>query len=146
MPVTAILRPLTRAARMAAYELQQRRRRPLRPVPGVRFDRDVPVATRDGISLMANVFRPEQAGRYLVVLSVAPYGKDDLPEDYGLFRALGLNVGTIHKSDYAAFEAPDPGFWVPRGYVVVHANMRGMWNSEGHAAGSRHKTLRTTST
>jgi hypothetical protein len=34
---------------------------------------------------------------------------------------------------YAAFEAPDPGFWVPRGYAVVHANVRGMWNSEGNA-------------
>jgi uncharacterized protein len=133
MPLTALLRPLTRAAHMAAYKLQQRRRRPPRPVPGVRFDRDVAVAMRDGVHLMANVFRPEQAGRYPVVLSVSPYGKDLLPEDYGLFRALGMDVGSIPTSDYAAFEAPDPGFWVPRGYAVVNANVRGMWNSEGHA-------------
>jgi predicted acyl esterase len=131
--LTGMLRPLARAARMAAYQFQQRRRRPLRPVPGVRFDRDVPVAMRDGVHLMANVFHPQQAGRYPVVLSVSPYGKDLLPEDYGLFRALGVDVGSIHTTDYAAFEAPDPGFWVPRGYAVVHANVRGMWNSEGHA-------------
>jgi uncharacterized protein len=99
----------------------------------MRFDQDLPVAMRDGVHLMANVFRPAQAGRYPVVLSVSPYGKDVLPEDYGLFRALGMEPGPIHTSDHAAFEAPDPGFWVPRGYVVVHANTRGMWNSEGHA-------------
>jgi predicted acyl esterase len=99
----------------------------------MQFDQDVPVAMRDGAHLMANVFRPTQAGRYPVVLSVSPYGKDALPEDYGLFRALGMEPGAIYTSDYAAFEAPDPGFWVPRGYVTVHANVRGMWNSEGHA-------------
>ncbi len=133
MSITAVLGPLTRAARVAAYQLQQRRRRRLRPVPGMQVDRNGPVAMRDGVHLMANVFRPAQAGRYPVVLSVSPYGKDVLPEDYGLFRALGMDPGPIHTSDYASFEAPDPGFWVPRGYVVVYANTRGMWNSEGNA-------------
>jgi uncharacterized protein len=146
MSIATLFRALTRAARMAAYQLQQRRGRPPRPVPGVRFDRDVPVAMRDGVRLMANVFHPEQAGRYPVVMSVSPYGKDALPEDYGLFRALGMDVGPIHISDYAAFEAPDPRFWVPRGYVVVHANARGMWNSEGSATWLSAKTPRTTST
>jgi predicted acyl esterase len=133
MSVKALSRPLARAVRMAAYRLRQRRRRPPRPVPGVLFERDVPVGMRDGVNLMANVFRPAGPGRYPVVLSVSPYGKDALPEDYGLFRALGMDLGTIQTSDYAAFEAPDPGFWVPRGYVVVHADTRGMWNSGGHA-------------
>jgi uncharacterized protein len=50
-----------------------------------------------------------------------------------LFRALGINVGSFRISDYAALEAPDPGFWVPNGYVVIHANVRGMWNSDGNA-------------
>jgi predicted acyl esterase len=124
---------LARVARLAAYQVRQRWRRPPHPVPGVRFERDVPVPMRDGVHLRANVFRPEQDGRYPVVLSVSPYGKDGLPEDYGLFRALGQQVGFFSKSDYCAFEAPDPGFWVPHGYVVVHADTRGMWRSEGHA-------------
>jgi predicted acyl esterase len=130
--MTGLLRTIARTARVAAYQVRQPRRRKLRPVPGVQFDRDVPVAMRDGVHLMANVFRPAAPGRYPVVLSVSPYGKDLLPEDYGLFRALGMDPGPIHTSDYAAFEAPDPGFWVPRGYAVVHADVRGMWNSEGH--------------
>src|SRR5437870_1828138 len=127
------LRQLARGARMAAYQLHQLRRPPPRPIPGVRFDRDVAVPMPDGVRLMANIFRPEQDGRYPVVMSVSPYGKDALPEDYGLFRALGINVGTFRISDYAAFEAPDPGFWVPHDYIVMHANARGMWNSEGNA-------------
>jgi uncharacterized protein len=134
MCLMEILQQVARAARMAMYQLSQRRRRVLQPVPGLQFERDIGVTMRDGVRLMANVFRPAHDGRYPVVLSVSPYGKDALPEDYGLFRALGMSVGRIYKSDYAAFEAPDPGFWVPRGYVVVHANTRGMWNSEGHAS------------
>jgi len=133
VPLASRLRPLGRVVRLARYQLQRRRRRPLRPLPGLHLERNVAVAMRDGVRLMANVFRPATAGRYPVVLSVSPYGKDALPEDYGLFRALGMPVGSIDVSDHAAFEAPDPGFWVPRGYVVVHANVRGMWNSEGQA-------------
>jgi len=131
--IAAALRPVTRTARVAAYQVRQRWRRRPRPVAGVQFDRDVPVAMRDGVRLMVNVFRPAQGGRHPVVLSVSPYGKDEIPEDYGLFRALGMEPGPIRTSDYAAFEAPDPGFWVPFGYVVVHADVRGMWRSEGRA-------------
>src|SRR5918997_2800283 len=49
------------------------------PPRGVRFERDVPVAMRDGTILRANVFRPSAAGRYPVVLCAHPYGKDRLP-------------------------------------------------------------------
>jgi len=48
MSNTNLFRPLTMAARMAAYRLKQCRRRPPRHVPGVHLDRDVPVAMRDG--------------------------------------------------------------------------------------------------
>ena len=83
---------------MAEYQLQQRRRRPQRPLPGVRFDRDVPVAMRDGVRLMANVFARSRPVPTPVVMSVAPYGKDALPEDYGLFRALGMD--SAHRDAY----------------------------------------------
>ena len=45
-----------------------------------------------------------------------------------------MDFGEVDISEYAAFEAPDPGFWVPNVYVVIHGNVRGMWNSEGSAA------------
>lgn len=119
---------------MAVFQVQRRLPHGPRPLPGIRFDRDVRVRMRDGTHLMANIFRPAGQDRCPVVLSVSPYGKDELPNrDYRLFRLLGMDVGSFDASDYAAFEAPDPAFWVPRGYVVIHANCRGMWNSEGNA-------------
>ena len=103
----------------------------LPPIPGIIFEQDVSVQMHDGIHLMLNVFRPEYAERSPVVLSMAPYGKDQLPERYEYFSQRGTDVGNISTSEYAAFEAPDPAFWVPKGYVVIHGNVRGMWNSEG---------------
>src|SRR5215213_4708646 len=49
------------------------------PPRGVRFERDVPVAMRDGTILRVNVFRPAAEGQYPVVMCAHPYGKDRLP-------------------------------------------------------------------
>jgi predicted acyl esterase len=64
MHPTSILPLLTRTVRMAAYQIRHRRRRAPRPVAGVLFERDVAVPMRDGLHLMANVFRPRQTGRH----------------------------------------------------------------------------------
>jgi hypothetical protein len=50
------------------------------PAAGIRFERDVPVLLRDGTTLRANVFRPNDPGRFPVLMSVHPYGKDVLPQ------------------------------------------------------------------
>lgn len=42
------------------------------------FDRDVEVAVRDGTTLRVDVLRPEDGGRYPVLLNAQPYGKDDV--------------------------------------------------------------------
>jgi uncharacterized protein len=129
-----LLRRLSVPARLAAYRLRQIGKRSPRPVPGIRFDRDVPVTMRDGARLMTNVFLPERDGRYPVLMAVSPYSKDALPNrDAELLRSFGMDVGPVHTSDYTAFEAADPAFWVPLGYAVVHGNVRGMWNSQGNA-------------
>ncbi len=104
----------------------------LKPIPGVIVERDRPVRVRDGIHLMVNVYRPSTPRQYPAILAMSPYGKDHQPETYEAFKLFGINVGDIHHSDYTVFEGPDPGFWVPAGYVVVHADARGMWKSEGH--------------
>src|SRR5258708_27329081 len=44
------------------------------------FDQDVEVRMRDGVRLMANVFRPAVDRPCPVVMSVTPYGKDVLPD------------------------------------------------------------------
>jgi predicted acyl esterase len=43
----------------------------------IAFDRDLVVRMRDGVRLFANLFRPAVAGRYPVIMSVTPYGKDN---------------------------------------------------------------------
>jgi len=102
-------------------------------IPGMKELKDVGIEMRDGIRLMANIYLPDDPGKYPVILCMTPYGKDQQPERYDIFKVFGIDVGTINTSDYAIFEGPDPVFWVKRGYIVIHANARGMWDSEGVA-------------
>ena len=101
---------------------------------GVLTERDVRVPMRDGVHLAATVFRPDAQARYPVVLCVTVYGKDFGPDEYSTLpkiKASGNAVGTMNVSDVTPWEGPDPGFWVPNGYVVVVANARGYYDSEG---------------
>ena len=93
------------------------------------FEKDVPAGMRDGVRLMTNLFRPEAAGRYPVILTLAPYGKHVFPPD-GHYERIP-NTGVIRVSEYTGFENPDPVYWVPNGYVVVVADCRATNQSEG---------------
>jgi putative CocE/NonD family hydrolase len=70
---------------------------------------DVPVPMRDGIRLRANVFRPAGDGRFPVLLTRLPYGKD-----------LPLGSAVL-----------DPVQATRRGYAVVIQDTRGRFMSEG---------------
>jgi uncharacterized protein len=102
---------------------------------GIVLERDVAVPMRDGIRLMVNVFRPETGGSHPVVLSVTPYGKDNLPDWLGMIfmRIAGVRFGKLNCSGWTGFESPDPLFWTRAGYAVVQADVRGMHKSEGRA-------------
>ena len=107
------------------------------PTAGTCFEREVPVAMSDGIRLRANVFRPDTDGRFPVILSAHPYGKDALPRRTVLgylppapYRFL-RQPGPVSFSAYTSWEAPDPSYWVPRGYGVVNLDLRGFGTSEG---------------
>lgn len=93
------------------------------------LEKDVRVEMRDGVGLYANVFRPKTPGKYPVIFYISPKIKDRFPafEEYERIP----NTGVIRVSEYAAFEAPDPVFWVPHGYVVVAVNSRASGESEG---------------
>ena len=45
--------------------------------------RDLPVVVRDGTTLRVNVIRPDGGGRFPVLMSAQPYGKDNLPTRRG---------------------------------------------------------------
>jgi len=99
------------------------------------FERDLVVPMRDGVRLFANLFRPPSEGRYPVIMSVTPYGKDKLTDRVSTFfmRLSGIKFGDLKCSRLTGFEAPDPVYWVQQGYAVLQADVRGMHKSEGHA-------------
>ena len=41
----------------------------------IRIDRDVPMETRDGVTLRADVYRPDDDMKYPAILSRTPYNK-----------------------------------------------------------------------
>lgn len=103
----------------------------------VQADWNVPVTVRDGTTLRVNVFRPAEPGNYPVIMSAHPYGKDRIPANSRSGRAANFQYRLFPQPEPVSFsawtnwEAPDPGVWVPRGYVVVNADLRGGGTSEG---------------
>ena len=95
------------------------------------FEKDVPVKTRDGTILYVNVCRPPSDGVFPVIVSFDIYGKDSIHIDSGMPAGGPYTLGQYDASLFAPWEAPDPGFWVPNGYVVVKAAARGVSGSVG---------------
>lgn len=119
----------------------------IQPVPaGLTVERDVMVAMPDGVRLACNVYRPAKPGKFPVILSETPYGKDQTPVVYNpdgspvasaynpfVFRvhAQGEDVGHMKISMLTPWEGPDPAFWVSNDYVVIVADQRGGFKSGG---------------
>src|SRR5258707_13490644 len=75
----------------------------------ITVDFDVQASMRDGTILRANIYRPAGEGRWPVLLTRLPYGKD-------------FSIGTA---------VMDPAQVARRGYVVIVQDTRGHFNSEG---------------
>lgn len=89
---------------------------------GIRQERDVAIPLDDGVSLDADVLRPDSDGRFPIILSVHAYSKADQlarlePEAFSHARGH--------------MEAGDSAFFVRRGYVHIILNMRGTGGSGG---------------
>ena len=85
------------------------------PEQEIARDDDVTVSMRDGVALLADVYRPAQPGRYPVLIAASPFPRQ--------IQNLGAPAGFI--------EAGQSDFFVPRGYVHVIANVRGTSGSGG---------------
>ncbi len=70
-------------------------------------EKDVPMQTRDGVTLRADVYRPEAPGHFPVLLSRLPYNKNLRPRP------------------------GDIDYFVERGYGVIMQDTRGRFSSEG---------------
>ena len=88
------------------------------PVPQghVELLENIRIPMRDGISLCADVYRPKQAGRFPVLLSLSPYSKD-------------IQQNPPQWSH--AIESGATGFFVAHGYIHVVAQGRGCGLSQG---------------
>ena len=78
-----------------------------RPEYRVRTEKNVPATMRDGVTLYADVYRPDSEGRFPVILLRLRYGKH-MAEVFG-----------------------DHEYFPSRGYVVVVQDGRGRFESEG---------------
>ena len=85
------------------------------PAYGMTCDQDVAVPMRDGITLLADVHRPNAPGTFPVLIAASPYPRQ--------IQDLGAPAGFI--------EAGASDFFVPRGYVHLIANLRGTGGSGG---------------
>jgi uncharacterized protein len=78
-----------------------------RPQYRVLVEKDVPMQTRDGVTLRADVYRPDAPGRFPVLLSRLPYDKNLRPRP------------------------GDIDYFVERGYGVIMQDTRGRFGSDG---------------
>jgi len=86
-------------------------------------EKDVDVPMRDGARLKADVFRPDDGGKFPAILNLGPYQKDKLwvpPHD--------LEEG---PNPYMNWETVNPEWWVPRGYICLRLDEPGSGKSPG---------------
>jgi len=102
----------------------------------MRVDRDVAVPMRDGAVLRCNVYRPDSAERFPVLMTLGPYGKDVhlsqfMPEAWEALKRRHPEILAASSCRYLVFETPDPEVWAPEGYAVVKVDSRGSGKSPG---------------
>jgi predicted acyl esterase len=87
--------------------------------------------------LRINVFRRDGDPARPVILSIHPYGKDDLPKRRGKKWTFSLQYRVLRQpkpvtfSALTGWEAPDPAWWTAQGFTVVNADSRGCGHSDG---------------
>ncbi|MDH3499475.1 MAG: peptidase S15, partial [Acidimicrobiia bacterium] len=89
---------------------------------GMRIDWDVEIEMDDGLIVRADIYRPDDDGRYPAILSYGPYAKG-LPFQVGYPSAWtrmaeqhpDVTAGSTNK--YQNWEVVDPEKWVPHGYA-----------------------------
>jgi len=98
----------------------------------LKLEKDVRVPLRDGSHLLADVFRPDGAGRFPAIMTMGPYSKDIHFRDWNpIFDYSRLP----EDSPYMHWETVNPEWWVPQGYVAIRVDGRGTGKSPGRVRG-----------
>jgi hypothetical protein len=105
------------------------RERISQPKYGITTEKDVFVPVRDGTRLCVNIYRPKAEGKFPALLAMGGYGKE-LQEV--LIPPQPLYKSALWDGNIEAGDTPDI---VPRGYVHVIGDVRGVGQSEGEYAG-----------
>src|SRR3954452_8924493 len=74
-------------------------------VPGVNLERNATMKTRDGITLVADIYRPADSQKHPVLLTRTPYNKDNV-------APMGMKGAQ-------------------RGFIVIAQDTRGRFSSQG---------------
>ncbi len=103
----------------------------------VRTEWDVPIAMDDGVLLRADVFRPDDDGRYPVIMTHGPYAKwlafqDGFARQWASLEAEHPDAVAGSSNLHQNWETVDPEKWVPDGYVVIRVDSRGAGRSPGY--------------
>jgi predicted acyl esterase len=148
--VNALFGELKRPLRTAA----QARNHLRRTLKGIKKTTDVKIPTRDGSYLLADVFRPIEEGKYPVVMSLGAYGKafwlgcicnerdslkfEELEDNYFEGKPIGkvpffIDPPPVIMTELISenFELANPTDWVPRGYVLIRVDPRGVGKTPG---------------
>lgn len=96
------------------------------PLPcDIRLLKDVEMHVSDGTKLYADIFLPVTEEKVPALIQWCPYNKEIHNIPFPWF------VAPERLSGLQRFEGLDPGFWVEKGYAIIHPNARGAGNSEG---------------
>lgn len=106
---------------------------------GMLVDWHVRIKARDGLELLADVFRPVKPGRYPVIMSYGPYGKglafqQGYQTCWDRMAEQHPDVVANSSNKYQNWEVVDPEKWVPEGYVCIRVDSRGAGASPGYMA------------
>jgi uncharacterized protein len=91
----------------------------------------------DGVVLRADVFRPDEDGRYPVIMTHGPYAKwlafqDGFARQWANLESEHPDAVAGSSNLYQNWETVDPEKWVPDGYVVIRVDSRGAGRSPGY--------------
>ena len=113
-----------------------------RHIMGIRRFRDVRIPLRNGLFVLADVFRPDKEGRFPVIMNCGPYGRafhhhsicsqadflahEEMEERY----FLGNPEGLVFENH----ETVNTAVWVPADYVVIRVDGPGTGKNPGKLA------------
>jgi predicted acyl esterase len=99
-------------------------------------DTDIGIPMRDGAVLRANFYHPKAEGKFPVLMSFGPYGKDValkefMTEAWDTLEKFYPEIQQASSCKHLVFETADPECFVPDGFIVIKVDSRGAGKSPG---------------